>query len=101
MQNGREIHSEAELATDPWARSILTSQQCEGETHAPPNGVHAPNQALQLTSAEPVVVRNTAICLSPKSQPRIEVVQEEKPPSVNMATCGLNPDNTSAGVASG
>ncbi len=74
MQNRREIHSEAELAADSWAGYMLTSQQCEGETHAAANCVHAPNQALQLPSAEPVVVRNTAICLASESQPRIEVM---------------------------
>ena len=100
MQNGWEIQGEAELAADSWAGYILTPKQGEGETQSPANCVHAPNQALQLASAEPIVVRNTAIHLTPKSQPRIEVVQEGKPTSVNMTACGLNSDNARAGVAS-
>ena len=79
MHNGRKIHGEAELTADPRAGCIFTSQHGEGETHAPVNCVRAPDQALQLASAEPIVVRNAAINLTPKGKPRIEGVQQGQP----------------------
>jgi hypothetical protein len=91
MENGWKIHSEAELAADPWAGHIPTSQQGKGETHPPANCISPSSQALQLASTEPIIVCNTAIDLTPKSQPGIEIMQEGQAPGVNVATCGLNP----------
>jgi hypothetical protein len=80
MKYGREIHCEAHLATHPWAGFILTSQQCEGENQVCTDCIHTPNQTLQLSSAQPIVVRNATVYLTPRVNRGLKSCSRESPP---------------------
>ena len=99
MKESREVHGEAELPADPWTGLVLPSEQGEGETETITNRVLAPNQALQLPSAQPTVVRNAAVDFAPEGQSTIEVAQQREASGVDMATRGLNTYHTCARIA--
>ncbi len=99
MKNIGEIYGEPNLAPNPGAGDVFASEQTEIECHAFANRVLAPDQHLELASAQVPIIRKSTVSLDAERQAGIDVVKNREACGVNMAARGLNAQSASAGVA--
>jgi hypothetical protein len=98
-QDVREVHGEANLAADSWARDVLAPEQSKTESQSIANRVGAADQRLELASAETAVVGEAAIDLAAQGQSRRKVVKKRDAAREYMPAHGCNSQYACAGVA--
>ena len=93
-----KVYFVTELAANFGAGYVCSAKDGEGKAGSSVQGPGSANQGLQLVFTQPAVVIDGAIQFASKVQARGEIVCEREASGVDVAVCGLDPQNAGTGI---